>query len=734
MSTSINYLVGLAWEGARNAKQAKKDIKDLGDTGDKAEKGLDKMSGGLDRASDSFSKFKGLAVGGALVGAGAAFANFSKQSIDAAANVEEGLSKAGEVFKSHYADTREELKLFADEANRSQYELLDMASGIQALIVPMGIARGEAADLSVEMAKLAEDLASFNNTDSEEAALALRSGLSGESEPLKKYGVLLTAARVEEEALTSGIWDGVEALTAQEKVQARYNLILRDTVDAQGDAIRTSDSYTNSVKGYEAAILDLQVAWGQELLPMMTPTVQGAAGGIRGALDYTQLTLQLDAMMDSGQLGAVDRYRAEIDYLSGGKSAAGSLDIVMAIIEQFDAIQAAASSSDYHIGRYGAQPAGLGASGYPSFDYGGSTPSARRPAGSMTQTPYHNLGYTGVGGELAQMEADAQTATLAAWTQAWMAVEGPVSRVIEAQAALDAAPLEEQAQALELMTQASEDLETAQKQWIFDLILGEEMATQKTMDLAVAMGLITQAEADLRAESAQTKQVLEEMAGSWEFAAINANSQADAIDRIIGGMSRGEAMRRSTIDSEADEIGAWFNANKDTTISAGNVSMSTEPAFTSLGNLYDTVEDDWSNMTFDATLGIDDEDALDDIGYFDEKLNDATRDRVSKIYVQEIPAGDGGGGGGGTGNEPEDSFAQGGSLTVPPGYPSDGYMIAVSSGEFVEVTPFGQSKKGGGLNINIVNHITGPARVDLAQIERVQKHATIQALKEEGVL
>ena len=62
--------------------------------------------------------------------------------------------------------------------------------------------------MSLKLVELAADLASFNNTSPEDALLALRSGLSGETEPLKRYGIAINDARLKQEALNQGIYEG----------------------------------------------------------------------------------------------------------------------------------------------------------------------------------------------------------------------------------------------------------------------------------------------------------------------------------------------------------------------------------------------------------------------------------------------------------------------------------------------------------------------------------------------
>src|SRR3546814_301605 len=122
----------------------------------------------------------------------------------------------------------------------------------------------KAAEMSQIFAQLAQDLGSFYNVDTETAIQKLRSGLSGESEPLRDFGVFLTEANVKAKALEMGLTGVGDELTEQEKILARYQLVLEATKNAQGDVARTSDSTSNQMRRAAAAFEELRVARSEE--------------------------------------------------------------------------------------------------------------------------------------------------------------------------------------------------------------------------------------------------------------------------------------------------------------------------------------------------------------------------------------------------------------------------------------------------------------------------------------
>jgi hypothetical protein len=124
---------------------------------------------------------------------------------------------------------------------------------------------------------LGTDLASFNNTPVDQAITALGAALRGESEPMRKFGVLLDDATLKAKAMEMGIYDGSGALTSQQKTLAAYQVILAQTGDAQGDFARTSGNLRGQQKILEASVEDLKTAFGVGLLGALEDTDTGSA-------------------------------------------------------------------------------------------------------------------------------------------------------------------------------------------------------------------------------------------------------------------------------------------------------------------------------------------------------------------------------------------------------------------------------------------------------------------------
>jgi hypothetical protein len=194
-------------------------------------------------------------------------------SITDASNLGEAQSKVTAVFKTQAATVTAWSKTMSSAFGVSQRAALEAAGTYGNLFQAFGIGEAEAAKMSRKLVELAADMASFNNVPIEEALTALRSGLSGETEPLKRFGVALNDVRLRQEALNLKIYDGEGVLTVAQKSQAAYALILRDTALQQGDVARTAGGLANQKKFLAAQVEDLSGTFGAVFMPILINVV-----------------------------------------------------------------------------------------------------------------------------------------------------------------------------------------------------------------------------------------------------------------------------------------------------------------------------------------------------------------------------------------------------------------------------------------------------------------------------
>jgi len=202
---------------------------------------------------------------GALVGLTAALYS----TIGPASDLQETTSKATVVFGEFADEVMAMGETSAAALGMSANAAIGAAATYGNLFRAMGISEEASADMSTNLVQLAADLASFNNMDPTVVLDSLRAGLSGETEPLKKLGVNLTAATIEAKAMELGFKKVKGELTAAAKAQASYALIMEQTSLAQGDFERTSDGVANQQRITAATIENLKAKIGTGLLPVV---------------------------------------------------------------------------------------------------------------------------------------------------------------------------------------------------------------------------------------------------------------------------------------------------------------------------------------------------------------------------------------------------------------------------------------------------------------------------------
>lgn len=167
---------------------------------------------------------------------------------------------------------------FASTA-KEQFGLSELAakqySGtMMAMMKSSGVAQDAASKMSISLAGLAGDIASFYNIDTDTAFQKIRAGISGEIEPLRQLGINLSVANMEAYALSRGITTSYNAMSQAEKVALRYNYLMSVTGDVQGDFARTSGTWANQVRLLTLNFQSLSAVIGQGLIAGILPAIQ----------------------------------------------------------------------------------------------------------------------------------------------------------------------------------------------------------------------------------------------------------------------------------------------------------------------------------------------------------------------------------------------------------------------------------------------------------------------------
>lgn len=235
-----------------------------------AQQAIRETDGTINKAKAGWAAaFAGFASSPVAIGAAtAAVGAFAAQSVSAASDLEESINAVNVTF----GESADKILEFGDNAAKSvglaKSEFNQLATPLGSILKNAGFSLDETADKTITLTQRAADMASVFNTDVSDALGAIQAGLRGEQDP--RFGVGLSAARVEARALADTGKDSAKALTEQEKALARVELILDQTNQTAGDFAETSDSLANQTRILKAEYKDLQAAIGAELIPILS--------------------------------------------------------------------------------------------------------------------------------------------------------------------------------------------------------------------------------------------------------------------------------------------------------------------------------------------------------------------------------------------------------------------------------------------------------------------------------
>jgi len=245
---------------------------------DESKKGVDSALGNLNRAEAGAVSFqKRLAqifTVGAIVGVAREIGQFTGKLINLASAAEETQSKFNVVFRGIGEDAEDWVKQITKDLGRSEKQFKGYAAAFQDTFVPLGFARDEAFAFSKTLVALGADLASFNDEAESDTMNRLKSGMTGNVEVFKQYGVVINAARINQELFTMGIKKGTKAATEAQKAQAILTLLLEGTKDAQGDAARTAGSFANQMRRFQSTTEQMGTDLGTAILPLASLGLQ----------------------------------------------------------------------------------------------------------------------------------------------------------------------------------------------------------------------------------------------------------------------------------------------------------------------------------------------------------------------------------------------------------------------------------------------------------------------------
>ncbi len=232
------------------------------------------FDGPLNDADHKFSTaFKKIALGAGAAFAAVGVGKILGDSISAASDLNETVSKSNTIFGEFGPSMLEWASKSATLLGQSKQQALDAAGSFGNMFTQIGIGTGKAAEMSSAMTELASDFASFHNADISEVLNAQQAAFRGEYDAVQKFVPTINAAAVEQRALALTGKKTTKELTAQDKALASYKLMMEGAGAAMGDFGRTSDGLANKQRIMNAHWQDAKAQLGKALLPIMSAVV-----------------------------------------------------------------------------------------------------------------------------------------------------------------------------------------------------------------------------------------------------------------------------------------------------------------------------------------------------------------------------------------------------------------------------------------------------------------------------
>lgn len=220
----------------------------------------------LDKSVDSAKK--SLVMLG-RVGAGFGAAQGAFKLAQMASHTAETMNVLRTTFAENTDAVVEWSKTVGKEMGRSEYTMQDMVSKFGAFLEPQF--KGNLpliTEMSEQLSQLAVDLGSFYNMTDKDALVNLFSGMSGETEAVRKFGIDISDSALEAFNKELGDPRTMRALNLREKSLLRFRKIMIDTEKAQGDAVKTAGDWANQLKRFQERLRTIGVTIGRRILPV----------------------------------------------------------------------------------------------------------------------------------------------------------------------------------------------------------------------------------------------------------------------------------------------------------------------------------------------------------------------------------------------------------------------------------------------------------------------------------
>lgn len=258
-----------------------------------------------------------------------ALIDFTKGSLEAASSLYEVENVVDVAFENMRGKVDDFSSTAIEYYGISELTAKRTASLFAAMGKGMDLTLDKATDLAIGLAKRSADMASFYDISQEITSTALKSVFTGETESLKRFGVVMTEVNLQQYALSQGIEKSIKDMTQAEKVQLRYNYLMQQTASSEGDFARTADSFANKTRQLKERLVETSVAIGERFIK----NLDGA---------FTTLDELLEKVNEATENGDLDDFIKDISDIL--KNLLSVLSAVGGVLARFPKLTAATAA------------------------------------------------------------------------------------------------------------------------------------------------------------------------------------------------------------------------------------------------------------------------------------------------------------------------------------------------------------------------------------------------------
>ena len=262
-----------------------------------------------------------------------------KDAIDIASSLTEVENVVRQTFGQYESLINNFAKTSIEKFGMSELSVKQFASRFQAMGVAMGFSQGKMTDMSINLTKLTADMASFYDVAQSDVAEDLESIFTGQTRPLRAYGLDLTQATLKEWALTQGIEANFKTMTQAEKAMLRYQYVMANTATAQGDFARTADTWHNQITMLKENFKALGAVVGGGLINAFKPFIKVLNAVLQKVISFAEMV--------TNALGSIFGWKYEA---SKGAGISGLADDIGSASDGMDDLSDAAGSAGKNTG------------------------------------------------------------------------------------------------------------------------------------------------------------------------------------------------------------------------------------------------------------------------------------------------------------------------------------------------------------------------------------------------